>query len=70
MVLSFCEAKRHISEADERHKLAKEEQHMFEDFLINKLVDHFLYTYVRWDSYLYFEFRYKLITKSVLKITF
>uniref|UniRef100_A0A915LGS6 DNA repair and recombination protein RAD54-like n=1 Tax=Meloidogyne javanica TaxID=6303 RepID=A0A915LGS6_MELJA len=25
---SFCEAKRHVSEADERHKLAKEEQHI------------------------------------------
>ncbi|CAK5028411.1 unnamed protein product [Meloidogyne enterolobii] len=36
--LSFCEAKRHVSEADERHKLAKEEQHMFEDFLINKVL--------------------------------
>ncbi|CAK5103146.1 unnamed protein product [Meloidogyne enterolobii] len=35
---SFCEAKRHVSEADERHKLAKEEQHMFEDFLINKVL--------------------------------
>lgn len=35
---SFCEAKRHISEADERHKLVKEEQHMFEDFLINKVL--------------------------------
>jgi hypothetical protein len=36
---SLCKAKRHISEADERQKLAKEEQHMFEDFLINKSVN-------------------------------
>jgi hypothetical protein len=35
---SLCKAKRHVSEADERQKLAKEEQHMFEDFLINKSV--------------------------------
>lgn len=34
---SLCQAKRHISEADEKQKLAKEEQHLFEDFLINKV---------------------------------
>lgn len=35
---SLCKAKRHTSEVDERQKLAKEEQHMFEDFLINKVL--------------------------------
>ncbi|KAL3101901.1 hypothetical protein niasHS_003310 [Heterodera schachtii] len=34
---SLCKAKRLVDEADERLKQVKEEKHMFEDFLINKV---------------------------------
>uniref|UniRef100_A0A914HX14 Uncharacterized protein n=1 Tax=Globodera rostochiensis TaxID=31243 RepID=A0A914HX14_GLORO len=34
---TLCKAKKLVDEADERQKQSKEEKHMFEDFLINKV---------------------------------
>uniref|UniRef100_A0A183BTS8 Uncharacterized protein n=1 Tax=Globodera pallida TaxID=36090 RepID=A0A183BTS8_GLOPA len=36
---TLCKAKKLVDEADERQKQSKEEKHMFEDFLINKVLD-------------------------------